>query len=75
MLKLILQSIVFCVLNCHFHYKYTIVKLDYTIIYPNYADNKPKSFNITRIYMFAILDKAKPDTENIRLKLGGGQAL
>jgi hypothetical protein len=31
-----------------------------TIIYPNHAD-KPKSFNIMRIYMFAILDKAKPD--------------
>jgi hypothetical protein len=28
-----------------------------------------------RIYMFAILDKAKPDKENIeRLKPGGGQA-
>jgi hypothetical protein len=26
----------------------------------------PKSFNITRIYMFAILDKAKHNTENIR---------
>jgi hypothetical protein len=26
----------------------------------------PKSFNITRIYMFAMLDKAKPDKENIR---------
>jgi hypothetical protein len=24
--------------------------------------------------MFAIQDKAKPDTEDIRLKLGGGQA-
>jgi hypothetical protein len=24
--------------------------------------------------MFAILDKAKPDIENKRLKLGGGQA-
>jgi hypothetical protein len=31
-----------------------------------YAGNKPKSFNITRVYIFAILDKAKPDTENIR---------
>jgi hypothetical protein len=28
-------------------------------IYPNYADNKPKSFNFTRIYMFAILEKAR----------------
>jgi hypothetical protein len=26
----------------------------------------PKSFSITRIFMFAILGKAKPDTENIR---------
>jgi hypothetical protein len=25
-----------------------------------------QSFNITRIYMFAIMDKAKHDTENIR---------
>jgi hypothetical protein len=33
---------------------------------PNYASNKPKSFNITRIYMFAILSKEKPDIENIR---------
>jgi hypothetical protein len=32
----------------------------------NNAGNKPKSFNITRIYMFTILDKAKQDTENIR---------
>jgi hypothetical protein len=29
----------------------------------------PKLFNIMRIYMFAILDKAKHDTEK-----GGGQA-
>jgi hypothetical protein len=36
----------------------------------DYASNKPKSFNITRIYMFAILGKEKPDIENIRgLKL------
>jgi hypothetical protein len=27
-----------------------------------------------RIYIFAILDKAKHDKENIRLQLGGGQA-
>jgi hypothetical protein len=39
------------------------------------CNNKPKSFNITRIYMIAILGKEKPDIENIkRLKLGGGQA-
>jgi hypothetical protein len=36
----------------------------------NYAGNKPKAFNIMRIYMFVILDKANPDTENVRdLKL------
>jgi hypothetical protein len=33
---------------------------------PDYAGNKSKSFNITRIYMFAILEKAKADTDNIR---------
>jgi hypothetical protein len=40
----------------------------YRNIYSKYAGNKPKSFNIARVYsyMFAILDKAKPDTENIR---------
>jgi hypothetical protein len=26
------------------------------------------------IYMFPMLEKAKHDTENMRLKLGGGQA-
>jgi hypothetical protein len=36
-----------------------------TIIDRSYADNKPKSFNIMRIFMFAILDKAKHETENI----------
>jgi hypothetical protein len=38
----------------------------YTIIQLNYAVNKFQSFNITRIYIFVILDKAKPYTENIR---------
>jgi hypothetical protein len=29
---------------------------------------------VTQNHVFAIQDKAKPDTEYIRLKLGGGQA-
>jgi hypothetical protein len=29
-------------------------------------ENKQKSYKIMKIQMFAILDKAKPDTENIR---------
>jgi hypothetical protein len=37
-----------------------------TSIEPNYAGNKHKSFKIIEIYMFAILGRAKPDTENIR---------
>jgi hypothetical protein len=36
------------------------------ILQPNYEGHEPKRFNITRMYMFAILDKEKPDTENIR---------
>jgi hypothetical protein len=36
------------------------------VIEPNYAGNKPKSFNITRVYMLSIVDMATPDTENIR---------
>jgi hypothetical protein len=31
------------------------------------ATRPSHSFNITRIYMFAILDKAKPDTENVKV--------
>jgi hypothetical protein len=31
------------------------------------------SLNITRIYMFAILDKAKPVRKYKRFKVGGGQ--
>jgi hypothetical protein len=50
----------------------------HTHIYTNihlqkYAGSKQKSSKIMKMKMFAILDKAKPDTENIkRLKLGGG---
>jgi hypothetical protein len=32
----------------------------------NYVGNKQKSYKIMIIKMFAILDKAKPDTESIR---------
>jgi hypothetical protein len=31
----------------------------------NYAGNKQKSYKIMKIQMFAILDKANPDTSNI----------
>jgi hypothetical protein len=37
-----------------------------TFTKPNYTDDKPKSFNVLRIYMIAILNKAKLDTEIIR---------
>jgi hypothetical protein len=46
----------------------------YVIIYENYAGNKQKSYNIMKLQMFATLDKAKPNTGNTWLKLGGGQA-
>jgi hypothetical protein len=40
---------------------------DYTL---NYEGNKQKSYNIVKMQIFATLDKASPDTENIRgLKL------
>jgi hypothetical protein len=38
------------------------------------AGNKQKPYGINRMNMFAVQDKVKPDIENIRLKLGGGQA-
>jgi hypothetical protein len=36
------------------------------IILPNYAGNKQKSFKIMKMKMFAMSDKPKPDTENIK---------
>jgi hypothetical protein len=36
--------------------------------------NKQKSYKIMKLQMFAILDKANPDTEYKRLKLGRGHA-
>jgi hypothetical protein len=48
------------------HISFLVAYVYYSYYTPNYAGNKAKSFNITRIYMFAILDKAKPDTENVR---------
>jgi hypothetical protein len=36
------------------------------IIQQNYAGKKQKSYKITKMQMFAILDKANPDTGNIR---------
>jgi hypothetical protein len=37
------------------------------------CSNKQKSYNIMRMIMFEVSDKAKPDRENVkRLKLGGG---
>jgi hypothetical protein len=38
----------------------------------NHAGNKQKSSKIMKMKMFATLDKTKPDTANIRDKLGGG---
>jgi hypothetical protein len=39
------------------------------------CSNKLKSLKIVKIYMFTILDKVKPDTDNLRsLISGGGQA-
>jgi hypothetical protein len=36
------------------------------IIYQNYAGNKQKSYKVMKMKMFAILNKAHPDTSNIR---------
>jgi hypothetical protein len=36
------------------------------IIIQNYAGNKQKSYIFMRMKMFATMEKAKPDTENIR---------
>jgi hypothetical protein len=38
----------------------------FMIIKQNYPGNKQKSFKIMKMQMFAILDKAKPDTRNTR---------
>jgi hypothetical protein len=38
----------------------------YMIIQQNYAGNKHKSYKIMKMQMFATLDKANPDTGNIR---------
>jgi hypothetical protein len=46
----------------------------FMILSQNYAGSRQKSHRIMSTRMFAIQDKAKPDTEDIRLKLGGGQA-
>jgi hypothetical protein len=40
--------------------------LTFTIILQNYAGNKQKSYKIMEMLMFAMQDKEKPDTENIR---------
>jgi hypothetical protein len=40
--------------------------LTYTIMWQNCAGNKQKSYKIIKMKMYAILDKAKPHTENIR---------
>jgi hypothetical protein len=37
-----------------------------TLFKRNYAGNRQRSFKIMIMRMFATLDKAKPDTENIR---------
>jgi hypothetical protein len=39
----------------------------------NYAGSKQKLYKIIIIQIFAIWDKAKPNTENVWLKLDGGQ--
>jgi hypothetical protein len=39
----------------------------YMTIKPNNAGSKHKSFKIMKIHIFEMLDKAKPNTENIRL--------
>jgi hypothetical protein len=42
-------------------------KLPYTYEYiKNYAINKPKSYKIMKMQMFATLDKENPDTGNIK---------
>jgi hypothetical protein len=38
----------------------------YMIVEQNYAGNKQKSYKAMKIKMFATLDKARPDTGNIR---------
>jgi hypothetical protein len=43
-------------------------------LWPNYAGNKHNSFIITEICIFEILDKAKPNIENVR-GLGGSQGV
>jgi hypothetical protein len=53
-----------------------VVKIPYFYdVSQNYAGSKEKSYEIIRLQMYAILDEAKPNTENIRgFILGGGQA-
>jgi hypothetical protein len=48
------------------HISFQIPYVNDFITNPNYASNKPKSFNIKRIYVFAIFGEEKPDIENIR---------
>jgi hypothetical protein len=44
------------------------------ILWQNYASSKQKSYKIGKIKMFATQDKVKSNTENMKLKLGNGQA-
>jgi hypothetical protein len=45
------------------------------ILSQNYAGSKQKSYKIMKIKMFATQGKVKPNTENMRLKLGGGKLM